>query len=174
MKRLLTEICTLAMMTALGGTAWAQRNPRGTAALTLNGKKVSIEFGRPSLKGRTAQALLDGLKVGGKPWRLGADKSTTFSTEGDLDFNGVTVPAGQYSLWVRKTADNAFGLVFNKQTGQWGTEYDGSKDLVTVPLKQEKESGAEELLIGLENEAGGGEITIHWGDLELASTFKAK
>jgi DUF2911 family protein len=175
MKRSVTTISSLALLVGLVGTAWAQRNPRGHAELTLNGKKVSVEYGRPSLGTRTAEGMLGQLRTGGKPWRLGADKSTTFSTEVDLDFGGVTVPTGEYSIWVRKGGGNAFQLVFNKQHGQWGTEYDPTQDLVSVPLKQEKEDkSSDQLTIGLESEASGGEITIHWGTLELAADFKAK
>ncbi len=175
MKRLHTPMLGLSVLMALAGTALAQRNPRGSAELTLNGKKISVEYGKPSLNGRTAQDLLGRLKPGGHPWRLGADKSTTFSTEADLDFSGVTVPKGEYSIWVRKDEGNAFKLVFNKQHGQWGTEYDGAQDLTSVPLKEEKEEkAAEQVTIELENEAGGGEITIHWGTLELATAFKVK
>lgn len=175
MKRLLTPILGLSVLMALAGTALAQRNPRGSAELALNGKKISVDYGRPSLNGRTAQSLLGRLKPGGHPWRLGADKSTTFSTEADLDFGGVTVPKGEYSIWVSKVEGNAFKLAFNKQHGQWGTEYDGAQDLTSIPLKEEKESkAAEQLTIELENEAGGGEITIHWGDMELSANFKAK
>ncbi len=178
MKRLLIAVFSLALSIAWSGTVLAQRNPRGTAETTLGGKKVSVEYGRPSLNGRAAEALLGQLKPGGHPWRLGADQSTTFSTETDLDFGGVTVPRGEYSIWVRKEDDNSFKLVFNKQHGQWGAgpgSYDSSKDQAAVPLKQEKESNsAEQLTIKLENESGGGEISIYWGTLELATAFKAK
>lgn len=174
MKRLLTPISSLAVLLALGGMALAQRNPRGTAELSPSGKKISVEYGRPSLNGRTPEQLLAGLKPG-QVWRLGADKSTTFSTETDLAFGDVTVPKGEYSIWARKEGDDSWKLVFNKQHGQWGTQHDAAQDLVTVPLKQEKEDkAAEQLTIELENKAGGGEITIHWGTLELAAYFKAK
>jgi hypothetical protein len=177
MKRLLIPISSLAVLLVLGGMALAQRNPRGTAELSMNGKKTSVEYGRPSLNGRTPQQLLAGLKPG-QVWRLGADKSTTFSTDTDLAFGDVTVPKGEYSIWARKEGEDSWKLVFNKQHGQWGAgpgSYDSAKDEAAVPLKQEKEDkSAEQLTIALENEAGGGEITIHWGTLELAAYFKAK
>jgi len=170
MKRFFHPILGVAVFAALAGLTIAA-NPRGTADLTLNGKKISVEYGRPSLGGRTVNELLAQVPADG--WRLGADKSTTFSTTGDLMFGNVKVPKGEYSLWAQKQADGSWKLVFNKQHGQWGTNHDPSQDLVSVPLKTEKESKpAEQVTITLEEEHGGGEISIQWGDLELSTTFK--
>ena len=170
MKRFFHPILGVAVFAALAGLTIAA-NPRGTADLTLNGKKISVEYGRPSLGGRTVNELLAQVPADG--WRLGADKSTTFSTTGDLMFGNVKVPKGEYSLWAQKQADGSWKLVFNKQHGQWGTNHDASQDLASVPLKTEKESKpAEQVTITLEEEHGGGEISIQWGDLELSTTFK--
>ncbi len=174
MKRLLTVVLGLGVFAALTGSALAQHNPRDTAKLTVNGKAVSVEYGRPALKGRKAEDLLGQLKPG-DVWRLGADQSTTFSTAADLAFGDLTVPKGQYSLWARREADDKWSLVFNKQHGQWGTEHDAAQDLGAVPLKAAKdEKPAEQVTVELENEHGANEISIHWGDLELSTYFKAK
>jgi len=45
--------------------------------------------------------------------------------------------------------------------------------LASVPLKTEKESKpAEQVTITLEQEHGGGEIAIQWGEMELSANFK--
>ncbi len=171
MKRVLDAMGGLVMITALAGVALAA-NPRGTAELTLNGKKISVEYGRPSLHGRAVSDMLGQLGAG-EFWRLGADKSTTFSTAGDLMFGDVKVPKGEYSLWAQKQAEGSWKLVFNKQHGQWGTNHDAAQDFASVPLKTEKQSKpAEQVTIGLEEEHGSGEISIQWGDMELSATFK--
>ena len=171
MKRLPKVLPVFAAVLGLSALALAQGNPRGNAKTTLNGQTVSIDYGRPSLKGRTVQHLLSQLKPG-QFWRLGADQSTTFTTSADLDFGGTKVPKGIYSLWAQRQADNSWKLVFNTQHGQWGTKHDPSKDLVFVPLKEEKESKTAQMVtITLENEGGGGEISINWGDMELSANF---
>ncbi len=174
MKRLFTLAMGLIVTACLSAAAFAQGNPRGKAELELGGKKVSVEYGRPSLKGRSVKEMLDQLNPG-EVWRLGADKSTTFMTTGDLVFGDVTVPKGEYSLWARKEADNTWKLVFNKQHGQWGTQHNPGQDLAAVPLKVEKaEKPAEQVTINLEKEGGSNEISIEWGDLELSANFNAK
>src|SRR5437773_12312707 len=93
---------------------YAQRNPRTTAKFDKAGKYVTVEYGRPSLKGRDMLTQLQP----GKVWRMGADKSTTFTSNTNLSFAKVSIPQGSYSLWLRKINDEAFELVFNKTTGQ--------------------------------------------------------
>ena len=135
---------------------------------------VSVEYGRPALNGRSVSELLDQLKPGDF-WRLGANKSTTFSTAADLQFGDVSVPAGEYSIWAQRGEGDSWKLVFNKQHGQWGTQHDASQDIATVPMKESKASKpAETVTIALSKAAGGGVIAIQWGDMKLTSSFKAK
>ncbi len=179
MKRMANAFLCCAVLLAVAGTTLAQRNPRGKAELALKGNEISVEYGRPGLNGRTAQQLLAGLKAGGF-WRLGADTSTTFSTAADLSFangaaGGVWVPKGSYSLWAQKQADGSWMLVFNKQTGQWGTQHDAAQDLYSAPLSQRKASElAERVTVALAEADGGGVLNIHWGDLNLSAKFKLK
>ncbi len=174
MKRITVVVLTSAVLMCLAAVASAQRNPRGTSKITLNGQTVSVEYGRPALKGRSVETMLAQLKAG-QVWRLGADQSTTFSTGVDLAFGDVTVPKGEYSLWARKEASNSWQLVFNKQHGQWGTQHDASKDFASAPLEESKLSSPVEMVtISLAKAGDGGMITIEWGDMKLATDFKAK
>jgi len=174
MKRLLIAVLAIACFVAGAESGLAQGNPRDTAKISLGGKAISVEYGRPSLKGRSVADLLDQLKAG-DTWRLGADKSTTFSTAADLQFGDVTVPNGQYSLWAEREADNSWKLVFNKQHGQWGTQHDASQDLASVPLEQTKAANSAEMVtISLAKGGGGAVIAIQWGDMKLTANFKAK
>jgi len=174
MKRTAVAGLSLIAVAAFAVSALAQGNPRGTAKLTVKGKAVSVEYGRPSLKGRSVDSLLSQLNAG-DVWRLGADKSTTFSTAADLAFGDVTVPAGEYSLWMQKQPDNSWKLVFNKQHGQWGTQHDAAQDLASVPLKQSQASKpAETVTISLAKAGAGGTITIEWGTLVVTANFAAK
>lgn len=192
MRRVLFSLWIMSMIIAFTGTASAQGNPRGTAKLTVEGKAITVEYGRPSLKGRTAQQLLEKVPAGGV-WRLGADKSTTLATAADLVFGDVTVPKGEYSLWARKESDGSWKLVINKQHGQWGTEHDAAQDLAAAPLAETKaDKSAEQVTISLEKRAGqletieaggmkltgmtkeGGVLTIAWGETVLIASFKAK
>ncbi len=177
MQQLVNVVLGCVVFLVSAGTALAQI-PRGTAKLSLIGKEISVEYGRPSLKGRTVQQLLDQLKPG-DVWRLGADKSTAFSTTTDLNFmtasqGSFAVPKGEYSLWARKEADGGWKLVFNKQHGQWGTQHDPARDLVAVPLNQTKAAKAAEMVtIRLADAEGRGVLSIRWGDMILSTKMTA-
>jgi Protein of unknown function (DUF2911) len=172
MKRTLLGITALAALLALAGTACAQGNPRGKAKLDLGGKSISVDYGRPALKGRTVEEMLSKLP-NGEVWRLGADSSTTFTTTGDLMFGDVKVPKGVYSLWARKGAGDNWKLVFNSQHGQWGTQHNPKLDVVEVPLKGSKAADPpDEVTISLVKDKTGGMISIEWGDMRLYTDFK--
>ena len=173
MKRLVMMSLGLAALLAVVLPLQAA-NARGKTEIMLNGKTVSIDYGRPTLHGRTVGEMLSQLKQG-EFWRLGADSSTTFVTEVPLVFGSKTVPAGTYSLWAEKLAGNKWDLVFNKQHGQWGTTHDPKLDLVKVPLEESKASDSAEMVTIKLSEAGsGGHLAVQWGDLMLATNFKGK
>src|SRR5687768_12488135 len=82
---------------------------RGTATTTVEGKRVSINYGRPSLEGRDILALA-GI---GTIWRLGQNEATEITTEVALMVGGKHLNAGKYSLWARKTGDTTWMLAFH-------------------------------------------------------------
>ena len=176
MKKIAIGLLSVLVVACFAAVALAQRNPRGKTSLTINGKTVSVDYGRPALKGRTIDdpTLLGMLHAGGF-WRMGDNTSTTLKTEIDLAFGDAIVPAGEYSLWMQRQADNSWKLVFNKQHGQWGTQHDASQDVVSVPMNESKPAEpAEMVTITLSEASGGGTLTVQWGTLEAAASFKAK
>jgi hypothetical protein len=68
----------------------AAQGGRGKAELTVKKSKISIDYGRPSLKGRD---MLSKANVG-MIWRLGKDQATKLETTGDLKVNGKDLKAG--------------------------------------------------------------------------------
>jgi hypothetical protein len=107
-------------------------SPHDKTEVTLKGKKITIEYGRPFLKGRKVGQELAPY---GKVWRTGADEATALNTEIDLNIGGAKVPAGNYTLYTLPS-EGTWKLIINKQTGQWGTKYDESQDLARVDMKK--------------------------------------
>jgi hypothetical protein len=148
--------------------AFAQ-GTRGKAELAAGTGSITIDYGRPSLKGRD---MLSQLKEG-TFWRMGANQATVLNTPVILTFGSVKVPAGAYSLWLKLVGLEKYELVFNSQTGQWGTMHDPSKDLFSVPLKKENQAGpAEMFTLDLKPAPKGGVISLSWGSLLLSGDFQ--
>jgi hypothetical protein len=175
MKKLGIAVMSVMVLACLAIVARAQGHDRGTSELGLKGKTVSVDYGQPALNGRTTDELLGRLKPGGL-WRLGANTSTTFKTDIDLAFGDVTIPAGEYSIWMQRQADNSWKLLFDKKHGQWGEPTpDPSECFASVPLSDSKPaSSAETLTLSLSKSGGGGKLTIHWGTLQEVTSFKAR
>ena len=92
------------------------RAPRGKATATVAGKSVTIDYGRPALKGRTIDALLAKLPED-RMWRAGENQVTTLTTAGPLLIAGKRVPAGTYSMYVHAPASGPWALVLNTDKG---------------------------------------------------------
>ncbi|MGB7211661.1 MAG: DUF2911 domain-containing protein [Gemmatimonadales bacterium] len=103
---------------------------RDTARGTIGSASVSVDYGRPMVRGRR---IFGGLVPWGQVWRTGANAATQLTTDRDLIIGGAVVPAGTYTLWTLPTKDGAT-LIINSQTGQWGTDYDAKRDFARVPL----------------------------------------
>lgn len=174
MKRYIIPFLCLILLPSLAQVGVAQGNPRGATSVSVNGRSVSVDYGRPSLRGKTIEQEIGRLQPGGF-WRLGADSSTTFKTSTALKFGSTTIPAGTYSIWAQRQSDNSWKLVFNKQHGQWGTDHDASQDFAFIPLQERKtSSSADELVIRLRRTSNNSaDFVVHWGTLELSTPFTA-
>ncbi len=131
-KILTLSLCTLFAATAAlaQGEAKKPLSPPAKAEATLHGKKVTIDYSAPSKRGRV---IMGELVPYGKVWRTGANAATTLTTEGDLMIGSLHVPAGKYTLYTIP-GPKEWTLIVNKQTGQWGTEYNEAQDLGRVKL----------------------------------------
>lgn len=156
-----------ALLFAFGAALAAAHNPRGTAEATIAGKKISVSYGRPSLKGRD----MLGQAQPGMVWRLGSEDATTLMTEGQLWFGDKSVEAGSYTLFAEKTEDG-WTLLVNGQTGQSGMARDPEKDLFGVPLSvEEAAEPAEMFTISVVSAEDGmnGSLRMHWGSTALVA-----
>lgn len=160
---MLKRIALAALAVLVAGLVFAQGNPRGEAKAMVAGKAVSIDYGRPSLKGRD---MLGQAQVG-QAWRMGADTATGLKTDADLSFGSITVPKGEYVLTATKVAADQWHLnVLSKA--------DGTK-LAEIPLIQGKlEASVEMFTIALKGEKEKGEFEMQWGATALKAAFTGK
>ncbi len=141
-------------------------SPAATAAATLAGQAIEISYSSPAVRGR--QIFSDDGPLTTDPtypvWRAGANAATTLRTAGALDVGGLAVPAGTYTLYVLVSDPDAWELIVNRQTGQWGRSYDATHDLGRVRMTMSKPPAlVERLTYTLTDRGGGrGELRLAW------------
>jgi hypothetical protein len=80
--------------------------------------------------------VFGGLVPWGEVWRTGANAATHIRFSGPVEIHGVPIPAGNYSLWTVPDPKQ-WRLIINKQTGQWGTDYNPEEDLARLEVASE-------------------------------------
>jgi hypothetical protein len=170
MKRLLLlAIIATTTLTLNAQQDKSQRaSPPAKATATLkSGTTVTIDYGQPSVKGRTI-----GKEIApyGKVWRLGANEPTTLELSKDVTIQGKTLAAGRYSLFAIPGEDE-WTIIINSEIPRWGINRDGSaslnpeKDVMRLNVKPIKSPAFAEKMTFNIDEAG--KIAFMWGDVEL-------
>jgi len=138
-----------------------QLSVRDTARASIGSATFAVDYGRPLLRGRD---LLGKLLPYDYVWRTGANAATQFTTSAPIMVAGLRVPAGTYTLWTVPRPKRA-DLVVNTQTGQWGTEYDGSRDLGMAHMTMDSlATPVEQFTIAITgSDARHGTLTMEWG-----------
>jgi hypothetical protein len=144
-------------------------SPHVKTEWTVDGAAISIEYGRPSLKGRTPGKDVDPYE--GKEWRTGADEQTTLVTNRPLKFGTLSVPAGTYGLHTIPLK-GTWQLIVSKREKGWGIPYPAGEDLGRVPMMLSKPAkAAEQLTISIEDTSAGGTLHIDWGTTRASLPF---
>ena len=150
----------------------APASPPAQASAKIGAATVTIDYARPSIRGRK---IMGGLVPFDKVWRTGANAATTLKTDAALEIGGVAVPAGTYTIYTLP-GEKAWKLIINKQTGQWGTQYDQAQDHARIDLKVESIPQPVELFtITLAGTgAGAGLLSMEWESTKLSVPFVVK
>jgi hypothetical protein len=144
-------------------------SPRVRTEWSIDGASLSIEYGRPLLKGRTMGKDVDPFE--GREWRTGADEQTTLRTNRPLKFGSLSVPAGTYSLYTIPVK-GVWQLIVSRSTGQWGIPYPQGQDLGRVPMTMGKTSApVEQLTISVDDTPAGATLRIEWGATRATLPF---
>ncbi|MFL5638481.1 MAG: DUF2911 domain-containing protein [Gemmatimonadaceae bacterium] len=157
---------------AARGGAMGQMSPPDTTKATVAGANLAVAYSRPFKRGRVIFG--SNIVPWNQVWRTGANAATVITTDKDLVFGTTVIPAGKYSLWTIPTPTGAT-LIFNSETGQWGTDYHSDKDFARVNLTSKQVSPpAEQFVIGVTPQAAGGVLTLTWDDRQYSAPFTVK
>jgi hypothetical protein len=152
--------CASALILAAGFAA--AQSPGAETSVTVGGKALTIKYSAPSMRGR--QIFGDGSVVSHDDtypvWRAGANAATALHTDADLTIGSLSIPKGDYTLFVLVKDANGWQLIVNKQTGQGGTTYDQAQDLGRVKMTMSKPSAPIETFKITLSDAGGNKAKL--------------
>jgi len=143
-------LCLLLGLTAFGLSAQIQTpaaSPLATVSQQVGLTKVTVEYSRPSAKGRK---IFGDLVPFDKVWRTGANKITTIKFDNDVMVSGKKVPAASYGLYTIP-GKTEWTIILNSDDQQWGAyAYDEKKDVLRIKAAPYKTAKAENMTIALE------------------------
>lgn len=149
-----------------------QLSVRDTIHAQIGNVIFTVDYGRPLMRGRN---LLGDVLSYDRVWRTGANAATQFTTSAPIKLAGMQVPAGTYTLWTVPHT-NGVDLIVNKQYGQWGTEYNGSRNLGIAKMTTEKASTpVEEFTISIPQDgAQHGTLIMEWGSFKWTAPIEVR
>jgi hypothetical protein len=136
------SVCAVMVVVAVALVVAQQKpplSPPADTSVTIAGKVITIKYAAPSVRGR--QMFGEGGVISKDKtypvWRAGANSATALHTDATLEFKGLTVPPGDYTVYALVNV-TPWQLIINKQTKQWGTTYNQDQDLGRVPMEMSK------------------------------------
>ena len=175
MKKLIQHRFTLLVFSALvlftlesqaqdqGEDKSKRPSPPAEVTGTVDGTDITINYSRPSVKGRE---IFGGLEPYDKVWRTGANEATTFEVSDDVQIDGQALPKGKYALFTIPT-EGDWTVIFNKNPDQWGAyDYDEAQDALRVEVTPEKTDEPTEMLTFEVGDDGA--VTMMWADQSVS------
>lgn len=142
-------------------------SPHVKTEWTVDGAKISITYGRPSLKGRPEATLMPP----GQPWRAGADEATQITSDKALRFGSLEMPAGTFTINIQP-GDWQFILGNLESPTQWGIPYKPALERGKAPMKHTTSAQpVEQLTYSITDTPQGGTLTMQWGTASAAIDF---
>lgn len=137
---------------------------------TIDGANISIEYGRPFLKGRPEAQMMPP----GREWRTGADAATIITSDKPLKFGAISLSPGTHTINT-VPSDKEWQLVLGRleKPGQWGIPYQKHLEIGRTAMKVGKTAKpVENVTISIDDTAGNGAVLrVEWGTTSVTAPF---
>lgn len=161
-KMISTLLMAVVCSTGFSQVKTPQPSPKAMISQAVGLTDVSIDYSRPSAKGRT---IFGDLVPFGKLWRTGANANSIITFSDDVMIDGKTLPKGKYALYTVPKAD-MWDVIFYKDTDNWGNpeNFDEAKvALKTTAKPQMLNNRLETFTIAMNNlDNNFGHLEISW------------
>lgn len=140
-----------------------------SAAITIVGKKITVDYFAPEMHGRK---IFGGLVPFDTVWCTGANWATKITSDADLQLGSLKLQKGSYSIWTIPNP-NEWTLIINSQTGQSHLDYDSSTDFGRTKMNLKTLADpVEKFKIDLRADGGNkGTLALDWATTEASIPF---
>jgi hypothetical protein len=144
-------------------------SPHESVTATVDGARLTIVYGRPSMRGRV---VFGSLVPYGRVWCPGADEATTLESSRVLQIANLRIPTGPHTIWMLPQRDR-WTLIISREPEGFHTRYNTRADLGRVPLtRRDLEAPIEQLTFAVvASPSGGGTIAMSWEKTEVSASF---
>lgn len=168
MKKVLLLAMTVFFAVALNAQIKApQPSPVGKISQNVGLTDISIEYSRPSMKGRK---VFGGLVPYNELWRTGANASVKVTFSENVKVGGQDLKKGTYALYTIP-GEKEWTVIFHKNLEHWGIDdYKQEEDACRFVVKSMTNSNSvESFTMGIDNLKNGScEITLAWDKTSVA------
>lgn len=145
---------------------------RGVVSQMVAFTRISVEYGRPTARGR---ALFGALVPWDSIWHPGADSATTLSISQSVEIAGRPLAAGDYSVWLIPRAAGPWTLILNRTIGIPHTPYPGARgDALWIDVQPDSATRVETFTysfpVVLRDTAV---LRLQWGEIGVSVALKA-
>jgi hypothetical protein len=179
MQRRIIPAVTCALAIAIGAPLAAQKmtvtgqggggSPHVKSQWTVKGATITLEYGRPYLKGRPESQLMPA----GEPWRTGADEASIIRSDKPLTFGTVKLAANT-PYTINTIPGDKWTLLLGKlsKPGQWGIPYVDALEIGRVPMTLTKAAKpVEQVTISIDEGPAGPALRVEWGTVSASAPF---
>ena len=170
MKKLIYLLALSLSTTALAQVQTPQPSPSSKLYQTVGLTEVTVEFSRPSVRGRD---IMGALVPFGELWRTGANKNSVISFSDAVTFGDQELAAGSYAIYTRPGKEQ-WEVFFYTETENWGNpaEWDAAKVAATVEVAPTTGKNIESFSIWISNlHNNGATLNIGWADTQVSLDF---
>ncbi|MBO3699566.1 DUF2911 domain-containing protein [Roseivirga sp. E12] len=172
----------MALFVLMGNQTFAQNtittprapSPAAEVSQTIGISKVTINYSRPFVNGRTGKIWgqlvpfgytnLGFGNGGNNPWRAGANENTVITFSDDVKVEGKDLAAGSYGLHIAVFENGDADIIFSNNTTSWGSYfYLESEDELRVKVKSTENAFTESLTYDFVNiDATSAQVVLDW------------
>jgi hypothetical protein len=174
---MIKKLCIFLLIVGISSTINAQiktpqPSPLSKLEQVVGLTDVSLEYSRPSMKGRT---IFGDLVPYGKLWRTGANANSKITFGNNVTINGKELKKGTYAIYTIPN-EKQWEVIFYSDANNWGIpkEWDESKvALKTTVDAHEIEVTIETFTIEINNlQTSSAEIGILWDNIYVGVAFE--